>query len=82
MENYQKGVAQLEGLQFALATDGFHPSSHMGFVYTMWAVTLIVYNLLPKYATKKEFMFLILLIFSKHQVQDMDIYMTLLYEEL
>lgn len=53
MENYQKEVAQLEGLKFALATNRFNSSSYMGFVYTMWAVILIVYNLLPKYATKK-----------------------------
>jgi hypothetical protein len=71
-----------EGFQFAIATDGFNPSSHIGSVYTMWPVIVIVYNLPPEYATKKEFMFLTLLIPGKYQVQDMDIYMVPLYEEL
>jgi hypothetical protein len=71
-----------DGLKLAVATDGFNPSSHSSSTYSIWAVVVIIYNLPPSLATKKENILLSLVIPGKYQVENIDVYLRPLINEL
>jgi hypothetical protein len=62
-----------EGLRLAVVSDGFNPSSQRSSSYSITPVAVIVYNLPPHLTTKKEFIFLSLIIPGKFQVPNMDV---------
>ncbi len=71
-----------KGLRLAVVSDGFNPSSLRSSSYSITPVVVIVYNLPPHLTTKKEFIFLSLIIPGKFQVKNMDVYLRPLIIEL
>ena len=68
-------------LIFGISTDGLNPNQQMISKYFVWPINVVIYNPLLKLATKNTFMMLPLIISSRKQSKNIDVYSRPLLEE-
>ena len=70
-------------LRVALVSDGMNPFGNLSTNHSSWPVLLMIYNLLPWLSMKRKYIMLSMMIAGSRQPgKDIDVYLTLLIEEL
>ena len=69
-------------IRFGLAIYGVCPFSSMSVTHSVWQVRLIAYNIPPWMSLRKEHRMLNLIVPTKHQVKNMDVYLAHFIDEM
>ncbi|XP_027361200.1 uncharacterized protein LOC113869190 [Abrus precatorius] len=82
-DEYEDFAAETRNIRFALAIDGMNLHGMQSSTHSTWPVILLIYNLPPWYCMKQKYMMLSLLISGPKQPRnDIDVYLSLLIEDL
>jgi Transposase family tnp2 len=81
--NFEDFGTEPRNLRLGLCTDGMNPYGNMSSRHSLWSVLMCVYNLPPWLCMKRKYLMMPLLISDPRQPgNDIDVYLTLLIEDL